>query len=132
MYAFFISFHFISIFFFLFLISVFFLICSTDLWSDKANRRKFFENYAHARKFDPLDPEEWYKVPTNRILIRKVQSALFSSSFLLLSFLFLSFLFISFVGGKENNISTGRLESVVLSQPQPVSGPAGSVSRDWT
>jgi hypothetical protein len=31
-----------------------------DLWRKSENRRKFFENYAHKRKFDPLVPELWY------------------------------------------------------------------------
>ena len=31
-----------------------------DFWHTKENRRKFFETYASARKFDPLNPENWY------------------------------------------------------------------------
>eukprot|EP00026_Physarum_polycephalum_P001627 Phypoly_transcript_01629.p1 GENE.Phypoly_transcript_01629~~Phypoly_transcript_01629.p1 ORF type:complete len:1030 (-),score=139.53 Phypoly_transcript_01629:75-3164(-) len=38
---------------------------------EKANRRKFFENYAKENGFDPLNPEKWYSQPNKKILLVK-------------------------------------------------------------
>eukprot|EP00026_Physarum_polycephalum_P003234 Phypoly_transcript_03244.p1 GENE.Phypoly_transcript_03244~~Phypoly_transcript_03244.p1 ORF type:complete len:742 (+),score=88.29 Phypoly_transcript_03244:221-2446(+) len=38
-----------------------------SFWSDPANRRKFFENYAKENNFDPLQPHAWYAQPLSKI-----------------------------------------------------------------
>lgn len=40
------------------------------------NRRHYFEKYATSNKFDPLNPEEWYK-QTPEKLMQKVIITLF-------------------------------------------------------
>jgi hypothetical protein len=45
----------------------------TALWQDVNNRRKFFEDYARVRGFDPLQPDRWY-FSTDDILATKVCS----------------------------------------------------------
>eukprot|EP00026_Physarum_polycephalum_P002991 Phypoly_transcript_03000.p1 GENE.Phypoly_transcript_03000~~Phypoly_transcript_03000.p1 ORF type:complete len:301 (-),score=32.11 Phypoly_transcript_03000:189-1091(-) len=42
-----------------------------NLWSDPANRRKFFENYAKDNRFDPLQAEKWYLQSIFRIMAFK-------------------------------------------------------------
>ena len=42
-------------------------ICK-DSWSDFANRRKFFEEFAKARGFDPRIPDNWYAQSRELIL----------------------------------------------------------------
>eukprot|EP00026_Physarum_polycephalum_P018830 Phypoly_transcript_20577.p1 GENE.Phypoly_transcript_20577~~Phypoly_transcript_20577.p1 ORF type:complete len:206 (+),score=32.24 Phypoly_transcript_20577:67-618(+) len=37
------------------------------LWRE-ANRRKFFEDYAKQHGFDPLNPENWYTEPVEKIM----------------------------------------------------------------
>eukprot|EP00026_Physarum_polycephalum_P001731 Phypoly_transcript_01733.p1 GENE.Phypoly_transcript_01733~~Phypoly_transcript_01733.p1 ORF type:complete len:1003 (+),score=155.23 Phypoly_transcript_01733:421-3009(+) len=41
------------------------------MWHDPKNRRKFFENYANASGFDPLEPRNWYSHPKDKILVQK-------------------------------------------------------------
>lgn len=31
-------------------------------WTEVANQRKFFDNFAKENNFDPLNPDNWYKV----------------------------------------------------------------------
>jgi len=40
-------------------------------WNDAANRKKFFEDYAKANGFDPLDPINWYSRPLSAIKLVK-------------------------------------------------------------
>jgi len=47
-------------------------------WSDIANRRKFFEQFAKKRKFDPLIPRNWYSVSKENILAIKKSVSLLS------------------------------------------------------
>jgi hypothetical protein len=56
--------------FFLFFSKLIFL--SSAPWSDRENRREFFEKYAQSCGFDPLVPENWYSVPKQTILALKV------------------------------------------------------------
>eukprot|EP00026_Physarum_polycephalum_P002000 Phypoly_transcript_02004.p1 GENE.Phypoly_transcript_02004~~Phypoly_transcript_02004.p1 ORF type:complete len:496 (+),score=54.29 Phypoly_transcript_02004:1101-2588(+) len=39
-----------------------------NYWHDKENRKKFFDQYAHEKGFDPLSAESWYSVPKSNIL----------------------------------------------------------------
>lgn len=41
-------------------------------WKEVENRRKFFEDFAVQNQFNPLQPENWYSVPTVTILKSKV------------------------------------------------------------
>lgn len=36
-------------------------------WGDVANQRKFFESFAAINNFDPLVPDNWYKITGKRI-----------------------------------------------------------------
>jgi len=36
-------------------------------WQNAINRRKFFEDFAHSKGFDPLIPENWYAIPMEQI-----------------------------------------------------------------
>eukprot|EP00026_Physarum_polycephalum_P002865 Phypoly_transcript_02874.p1 GENE.Phypoly_transcript_02874~~Phypoly_transcript_02874.p1 ORF type:complete len:846 (+),score=138.45 Phypoly_transcript_02874:54-2591(+) len=45
-------------------------------WTDVKNRRKFFEDVARKRGFDPLIPENWYSVPNIYMLSLKSVSSL--------------------------------------------------------
>jgi hypothetical protein len=48
-----------SLFSIFILIHYFVTFCGTG-WRNKQNRRKFFEEFAEKRSFDPLLPENWY------------------------------------------------------------------------
>lgn len=39
-----------------------------DSWHGINNRRKFFEEYAAANLFDPLEPEKWYSQSNTKIM----------------------------------------------------------------
>jgi hypothetical protein len=41
-------------------------------WQSIDSRRKLFEQYAASRKFDPLNPENWYAQPRKNILSTQV------------------------------------------------------------
>ena len=41
-------------------------------WHDIVNRRRYFEQYAHSRGFDPLIAERWYSVQVGDLLTHKV------------------------------------------------------------
>jgi len=43
----------------------------STFWQQKENRRKFFENYAKSKGFDPLNPEEWYDQHVSEIMEQK-------------------------------------------------------------
>ena len=43
-----------------------------NYWEDKTNRRKFFENFAREKAFDPLNAEEWSSVPQSSVLACQV------------------------------------------------------------
>eukprot|EP00026_Physarum_polycephalum_P003078 Phypoly_transcript_03087.p1 GENE.Phypoly_transcript_03087~~Phypoly_transcript_03087.p1 ORF type:complete len:857 (-),score=123.40 Phypoly_transcript_03087:4-2394(-) len=43
----------------------------TTFWQQKENRRKFFENYAKTKGFDPLIPNMWYSQPISEIMEQK-------------------------------------------------------------
>lgn len=36
------------------------------------NRKKFFENFAKKKGFDPLEPENWYSQPLSNFMAEKV------------------------------------------------------------
>ena len=42
------------------------------LWDNVRNRRGFFEKYARIRKFDPLNPENWYLQSERKLMAVKV------------------------------------------------------------
>ena len=48
------------------------LLIHNVAWGDITNRRRFFEDYAAANKFDPLIPNNWYKQTRKNILLYKV------------------------------------------------------------
>lgn len=49
------------------------LILLTDQrWGKIENRRKFFEDYAKEKGFDPLVPHNWYRLPRSDIADIKV------------------------------------------------------------
>lgn len=48
------------------------LILSDGYWQDPQNRRKFMDEYAKARNFDPLVPHNWYSVSRADVLSCKV------------------------------------------------------------
>jgi hypothetical protein len=41
---------------------------SATQWNKAEDRRKFFEEYALAHKFNPLVPKNWYSEPRERIM----------------------------------------------------------------
>lgn len=43
-----------------------------EKWQHVENRRKFFENYAKERNFDPENPDHWYSNLSRKILKTKV------------------------------------------------------------
>jgi len=43
-----------------------------DYWQQAANRRKYFEDFAHEMGFDPLSTKAWLKVNPKRLVVRKV------------------------------------------------------------
>eukprot|EP00026_Physarum_polycephalum_P001164 Phypoly_transcript_01165.p1 GENE.Phypoly_transcript_01165~~Phypoly_transcript_01165.p1 ORF type:complete len:960 (+),score=125.04 Phypoly_transcript_01165:678-3557(+) len=47
-------------------------------WQDEANQRKFFEEFARNRNFNPLDPENWYPITSKMLLEVKGASTLLS------------------------------------------------------
>lgn len=49
-------------------------IIQVGFWLDLQNRRDFFDEFAAANKFDPLVAKNWYSVPKERIIERKVLS----------------------------------------------------------
>jgi hypothetical protein len=56
------------------------IITCTDgyKWQDPNARRKFFDDFAQDRGFDPLDVNAWYKITSNDVGVRKV-STIFNS-----------------------------------------------------
>jgi len=50
-------------------------VCA-ERWSDPRNRRKFFEEFARERGFDPLKAEHWYSQPLLRSRIRAAAGGL--------------------------------------------------------
>jgi hypothetical protein len=58
------------------LLFVFFIPMETNefagRWNKAEKRRKFFEDYARAHGFDPLNPENWYSEPSANIMATKV------------------------------------------------------------
>lgn len=87
------------------------LTCHIDLsWKDKKNRRLFFEEFAKIHDFDPLDPNNWYSIPTEMLLTQKVDKRNF-----MLSLLFL-----------------GCKRSTQLSKWEHISDFNGTISRDWS
>ena len=44
----------------------------TTLWHATEKRRKFFEEYAKSKGFDPLNPANWYEHSQNQIYNDKV------------------------------------------------------------
>jgi hypothetical protein len=72
----------------------------TEIWQTAENRRKFFEEYAREKGFDPLIADNWYQQSIKDVVAKKVKIFclflfLFFFSFLFL-FLFLSFSFFLF------------------------------------
>ena len=53
-----------------------FCLFSVDVWGDLGNQRRFFENYAETKGFDPLVPENWYLQSTEGISDVKVYCCL--------------------------------------------------------
>ena len=53
-----------------------FCLFFVDVWGDLGNQRKFFENYAETKGFDPLVPENWYLQSTEGISDVKVYCCL--------------------------------------------------------
>jgi hypothetical protein len=41
-------------------------------WKDLASRRKFFDNFAVSKQFNPLEAEKWYTVTTTKDLLEAV------------------------------------------------------------
>jgi hypothetical protein len=41
-------------------------------YNDRANRRRYFEDYAKENGFDPLVPENWYMQPKFKLAAKKV------------------------------------------------------------
>jgi hypothetical protein len=41
-------------------------------WNNAAARRKFFEDYAKENGFDPLDPNNWYKISRYKLMALQV------------------------------------------------------------
>lgn len=37
-------------------------------WDEFENRKQFFDSYAAERKFDPLIPENWYKITSEELM----------------------------------------------------------------
>lgn len=54
-----------------------------NYWQDKKNRRKFFENFAREKGFDPLDSHSWYSVSRNSILTHPVNLFILFFNFIL-------------------------------------------------
>jgi len=44
-------------------------------WHDVSNCRRFFDEFARERKFDPLDPQGWYSVGSKQICTKLVSSS---------------------------------------------------------
>eukprot|EP00026_Physarum_polycephalum_P008136 Phypoly_transcript_08214.p1 GENE.Phypoly_transcript_08214~~Phypoly_transcript_08214.p1 ORF type:complete len:513 (-),score=83.64 Phypoly_transcript_08214:5-1384(-) len=52
-----------------------------SFWNNSENRRKFFEDYANANGFDPLDPENWYSQSSKQIFsFKNARNVLFYHS----------------------------------------------------
>ena len=47
-----------------------------DYWQLAANRRKYFEDFAHEMGFDSMSTKDWLKVNPKRLVIRKVSDGL--------------------------------------------------------
>eukprot|EP00026_Physarum_polycephalum_P000389 Phypoly_transcript_00389.p1 GENE.Phypoly_transcript_00389~~Phypoly_transcript_00389.p1 ORF type:complete len:1231 (+),score=194.32 Phypoly_transcript_00389:52-3744(+) len=47
-------------------------------WLELGNRRKVFENFAKENRFDPLVPNNWYKVPKETLLAKKGVASILS------------------------------------------------------
>lgn len=43
-----------------------------NFWRDEDNRRKFFNNYAFIRGFDPLVAQNWHDVKREDVTVEKV------------------------------------------------------------
>jgi hypothetical protein len=41
-------------------------------WEDVRNRKLFFEKYAEENGFDPLVPQNWYKVKKDKFMAARV------------------------------------------------------------
>ena len=41
-------------------------------WHDLNNRKSFFDDFAKSKGFDPLLPENWYKIPRDEVIEYKV------------------------------------------------------------
>jgi hypothetical protein len=71
-------------------------------WSDKRNRRKFFEDYARDHAFDPMDPEAWYKQTKKRILAAQVSTVTPCFFLFFLFFFFFHFFFLPLTSRKKD------------------------------
>jgi len=41
---------------------------SKEGWKETGNQRKFFDDFAKSKNFNPLDSEKWYSVPHHDII----------------------------------------------------------------
>jgi len=51
-------------------------LLSNEGWKSKARQRKFFDDFAKSKQFDPLDAEKWYSITRKEISINGGRSML--------------------------------------------------------
>ena len=54
----------------------------TAVWRIRANRRKFFEDFAREKEFDPHIAHNWHSLPRHHLFSAKVHLTIHSSFFL--------------------------------------------------
>lgn len=55
-----------------------------NYWKDVANQKKFFDEFAESKGFDPLEPDNWYSVKRTEVVGPTVLSFFFSLSIILI------------------------------------------------
>jgi hypothetical protein len=53
-----------------------------NFWQAKENRKQFFENFAKANNFNPLTPENWYRINKEDVINADVCGFLYIFIFL--------------------------------------------------
>jgi len=48
--------------------------CLESKWGNDLNRKKFFENYAKKRAFNPLHAKKWYTQPINKMTLKNEEA----------------------------------------------------------
>ena len=91
----------------------------------RVNRKKFFESYARANNFDPLNPNQWYAQSPEKLLALKVPLSSYLLSPLHLSPFapFIYYLLIFLIGDIKDNM---------VSRRQPHKHASRSVSKYWS